>query len=100
MWRCVEAMTNAAPQGTVAIHLRALPTQRELLDRACAEPHKKLADFVLEAACREAEKILCDRRHFVLDDAEFAAFEAALDAPLADNKALQRLLASPSPWDD
>ncbi len=84
---------------TAAINLRALPAQRELIDRACAAAHKKLTDFILEAACREAEHVLCDRRYFVLDDAAFNAFETALDAPLADNRAVRELLAGKAPPD-
>ena len=90
----------AAGRRTSAINLRAFPAQRELIDRACAATHKKLTDFILEAACREAEHVLCDRRYFVLDEDTFDAFEAALDVPLSENKAVQRLLAGKVEWED
>jgi len=61
---------------------------------------KKLTDFILEAACREAEHVLCDRRYFMLDDELFKAFEAALKVPLTDNKAVQKLLAGKAQWED
>ncbi|GAB6040163.1 type II toxin-antitoxin system TacA family antitoxin [Endothiovibrio diazotrophicus] len=94
-------MAHPAPaQRTAANHLRALPVQRELIDRACAAVHKKLTDFVLDAACREAEHVLCDRRQFLLDEQAYAAFEVALDQPLPDNHAVQRLLAHKAPWED
>jgi uncharacterized protein (DUF1778 family) len=93
------AHAATAPR-SAAINLRALPAQRELIDRACEATHKKLTDFVLEAACREAEHVLCDRRYFVLEAEDFDAFEAALDAPLSENKAIQKLLARKAPWDD
>jgi len=62
--------------------------------------HKNLTDFILEAACREAEHVLCDRRYFVLDEESFNAFEAALDVPLTENKAVKRLLSCKTPWED
>ena len=91
---------TAASRRTSAINLRAFPAQRELIDRACAAAHKNLTDFILEAACREAEHVLCDRRYFVLDDESFKAFEAALNVPLSDNKAVRKLLAGKAQWED
>ena len=91
---------STANRRTSAINLRAFPAQRELIDRACAATHKDLTDFILEAACREAEHVLCDRRYFVLDEESFSAFKAALDVPLIDNKAVQRLLAGKAQWED
>jgi uncharacterized protein (DUF1778 family) len=90
---------TAASRRTSAINLRAFPAQRELIDRACAETHKNMTDFILEAACREAEHVLCDRRYFVLDEGAFNAFEAALNVPLNENKAVQKLFARKAPWE-
>ena len=81
------------------INLRALPAQRALIDRASQLTGKSRTDFVLEAACREAENVLLDQRLFILDEAGFAAFEAALSAPVKDNPALRRLLTTPAPWE-
>ena len=58
-----------------------------------------MTDFILEASCREAEQVLCDRRYFVLDEKAFTDFEKALDAPLNENKAVRKLLASKAPWE-
>ncbi len=91
---------TAVNRRTSSINLRAFPAQRELIDRACAATHKKLTDFILEAACREAEHVLCDRRYFALDEESFNAFEAALDIPLSENKAVQKLLAGKAQWED
>lgn len=85
---------------TSAINIRAFPNQRMLIDRACRETHKNLTDFIMDAACREAEHVLCDRRYFILDEESFNAFEAALDVPLSENKAVQKLLACKAPWED
>lgn len=91
---------TVASRRTSSINLRAFPAQRELIDRACVATHKSLTDFILEAACREAEHVLCDRRYFVLDEESFSAFEAALDVPLSENKAVQKLLAGKAQWED
>lgn len=91
------AMKREAP-----INIRALPTQRHLIDRACQVSGKKLSDFVLGAACKEAENILLDQRLFMIDDEAFAAFEVALAAPVKDNPALRTLrtlLATKAPWE-
>ncbi len=90
---------TVASRRTSSINLRAFPAQQELINRACAATHKNLTDFILEAACREAEHVLCDRRFFVLDEEAFNAFEAALDLPLIENKAVQKLMAYKAPWE-
>ena len=54
---------------------------------------------MLEAACLAAENTLLDQRLFLVDDDTFSAFQAQLDAPVADNKKLHNLLNKKSPWD-
>jgi len=92
-------LNKTAARRTSVISLRAFPAQRELIDRACVASHKKMTDFILEASCREAEQVLCNRRYFVLDEKAFTDFEKALDAPLNENKAVRKLLASKAPWE-
>ncbi len=91
--------SNITARRTSMINLRAFPAQRELIDRACAATHKKMTDFILEASCREAEQVLCERRYFVLNEDAFTEFKKALDTPLNENKAVRKLLASKSPWE-
>ncbi len=81
------------------INLRALPAQRLLIDRASQVMGKSRTDFVLEAACREAENVLLDQRLYILNEKDFAAFEAAFAAPVKDNPALRSLLTAPAPWE-
>lgn len=81
------------------INLRVLPAQRLLIDRACKVIGKKRTDFMLDAACREAENILLDQRLFALDQAAFEAFEAALETPVQYNPALRKLLTTKTPWE-
>ena len=90
-----QSTTRDAP-----IHLRALPAQRALIDKAAALLGKNRSDFMLEVACREAENVLLDQRFFHLDAGAFEAFEALLNAPIKDNPALRKLMATRTPWED
>lgn len=92
-------MISQAETRTAPINIRARQAQRDLIDKAAAALHKNRSDFMLEVACREAENVLLDQRFFQLDSVAFAAFQAALEAPVADNPALQELLASKAPWE-
>jgi uncharacterized protein (DUF1778 family) len=83
----------------VSINLRASRQQRTLIDRAAEAVGKSRSDFMLEAARREAEAVLLDRRFFALDAEAFNAFVERLDAsPRADAR-LRRLLREKAPWD-
>lgn len=81
------------------INLRVRPAQRELIDRAAQILDLPRTDFMLEAATRAAENVLLDQRLFMLDASSYQAFEKALNAPVADNPALRRLLATRAPWE-
>lgn len=64
------------------INIRAKASQRDLIDMAANLVAKSRTDFMLDAACREAQDILLDQRLFILDDEQYDAFLAALDAPI------------------
>lgn len=83
----------------VTINLRANRRQRALIDRAAEALGKNRSDFMLEAACREADAVLLDRRFFLLDDKAYRRFIAILDKPPADNPRLRRLLTTKAPWE-
>ena len=83
----------------VMINLRANRTQRAVIDRAAATLGRNRSDFMLEAACREAEAVLLDQRYFTLDEKNFKKFIAALDKPPAENPRLRRLLRTKAPWE-
>jgi len=57
-----------------SINIRALRTQRDLIDKAAAMRNKTRSDFMLEAACHEAENVLLDQRLFQLSGADYDAF--------------------------
>jgi len=81
------------------INLRVSRSQKALIDRAANTLGRNRSDFMLEAACREAESVLLDRRYFNLPEDEFRRFTALLDKPPASNPRLARLLRSKAPWD-
>ena len=93
-----ETRTRARPPRDVAINLRANRRQRALIDRAAEAVGKNRSDFMLEAACREADAVLLDRRLFLLDHKSYRRFITALDKPPAVNPRLRRLLSSKAPW--
>ncbi|MFZ5593295.1 MAG: DUF1778 domain-containing protein [Pseudomonadota bacterium] len=81
-----------------AINLRALPEQRDLIDRAAQLLGKNRSDFMLEAACDKAKAVLLDQVYFNLDADKFQQFIDLLDAPPAPNPGLERLMAVKAPW--
>ena len=81
------------------INIRARKSQRELIDRAAALLNRNRTDFMLDASCREAENVLLDQRLFLLDEQQFAEFDAALQQQFADNEHIQKLLEGNAPWE-
>jgi uncharacterized protein (DUF1778 family) len=81
------------------INLRAKRSQKALIDRAAAALGRNRSDFMLDAACREAETVLLDRRYFSLPAEEFKRFAAMLDKPPISNPKLARLLKTTPPWE-
>ena len=83
----------------VTINLRANRKQRAVIDRAAEKLRKNRFDFMLEAACREAEAVLLDQRYFQLEEKDFNKFVAALDKSPAENPRLRKLLSTKAPWE-
>lgn len=91
--------TKSRERRDAAINLRVSPSQRALIDRAAAVLGKNRSDFLLDAACREADAVLLDRRFFVLDEKDHQRFCEALDKEPSTNPRLRRLMATKAPWD-
>lgn len=87
-----------SPASTV-INLRTPPAQRELIDRAARLQGKSRTDFMLEASSEKAQQVLLDQTLFAVDAKRYKAFVKLMDAPLAGNAAVMRLLAKRSPWE-
>ena len=90
---------SATATRTRVINLRTSESRRALIDRAAAAVGKDRTEFMLEAATREAQSVLLDRRLFQLDEVAFRRFSAALDAAPAGNPRLRKLLAKRAPWE-
>jgi uncharacterized protein (DUF1778 family) len=82
------------------INLRLTSAARDMIDQAAAALGKNRTEFMVEAARREAEAVLVDRRLFGLSKEAFAAFVKALDKPPGENPRLRRLLRTAAPWDE
>lgn len=82
-----------------SINLRVHGQQRDLIDRAVKVLGKSRSDFMLEAACKEAENVLLDRCYFSLEPEEFDRFLAVLDEAPVDNERLRRTLTAQPPWE-
>jgi uncharacterized protein (DUF1778 family) len=85
-------------QEPITISIRAKSGQRDLIDQAADRLGRSRSDFMLEAACRQAEDVLLDQTYFTLDATRFAAFQALLDKPPAPTDRLRRTLKAPAPW--
>jgi uncharacterized protein (DUF1778 family) len=68
----------------------------EFVRRAAEVSHRTLTDFVVEAAVVEADRVLGDRTHFVVEDEQWTRFVELLDRPPQENPGLTKLFAKPS----
>jgi uncharacterized protein (DUF1778 family) len=78
------------------IELRTTETAKELLQRAAQFSQKSVSEFLLDAGLRAAEQTLADRRLFLLDTAQWEAFQEALERPVSEKPRLALLLQEPS----
>jgi uncharacterized protein (DUF1778 family) len=83
----------------ITINLRARAAQKDLIDRAAEAQGKNRTEFVLEAACERAEQVLLDKTFFALDEDKHKEFAAILEAPLANQERVMRLLTKKAPWE-
>lgn len=81
------------------IDIRTTQSVKHTLQEAAAASHKTVSEFLLDSALTQAAEVLADRRLFLLDDAQWDAFLAALDAPSEPMPRLERLLREPGMLD-
>ena len=98
----MPAPTNAEARSAreARINLRASSRQEQLIRAAASASDKTVTDFVLDTAVVQAEKVLADRRYFLLSDEQYDAFEALLAAPVPATPKLDALLAARSPFSE
>ena len=92
--------TSERNQRDERLNLRISAAQQQLIRRGAAALDKSVTDFVLDSATAQAERVLADRRRFVLADEQWVALEALLDAPVRRNPKLRALLSQPTVFDD
>jgi uncharacterized protein (DUF1778 family) len=83
----------------VTISIRAKQNQRDLIDQAAEVAGKNRSDFMLEAACREAEGVLLDRTYFALEGKAFETFKTLIDKALPPGERLRRKMLKKAPWE-
>lgn len=81
------------------LDVRLSPTAKSVLEMAAAARHKSVSEFLLENGLSAAYETLADRRVFVLDDEQWAAFNRLLDAPPKPNSGLGDLAKIAPRWD-
>ena len=67
-----------------------------LVRHAAQTAEQTLTEFVVDAAVVEAERLLADRREFVLDAEQWERFVELLDRSPQHNPGLEKLFAKPS----
>jgi uncharacterized protein (DUF1778 family) len=94
----VRRSKPAPERRDATINLRLPARMRDLIDSAAAANGTTRTEFVLESARRRAIDVMLDRRLFLLDDADWQAFQRALDRPPPSNASLKALMARKPPW--
>jgi len=81
------------------LDLRLTRQAKSTLRAAATACRRSVSEFVLESALARADEALADRRIFTLNDVQWKAFLAALDAPPRPLPRLERLLKEPGFFD-
>ncbi|MBI3145170.1 MAG: DUF1778 domain-containing protein [Pseudogulbenkiania sp.] len=92
-------MSTGNVSKTERIDVRASSSVKHLLQEAARVCHKSVTEFLLDAGVAAANHALADRRHFVVDDDKWAAFQQALDRPVQAKPRLKKLLSEPGVLD-
>lgn len=79
------------------LNLRLSTASDELIRGAAESRGKSVSDYVTEAALDRARQDLADQKHFVLEEASWDAFVAALDRPARVNQRLVALFEAHPP---
>lgn len=88
-------MSSSTLSKTDRIDVRTSAAVKQLLQEAARASHKNVSEFLLDAGITAATQTLAERRQFVLDDAQWEAFQEALDRPVQAKPRLKNLLREP-----
>lgn len=93
-------MAHAQTKEAISINIRAKSSQRDLIDQAAERLGRSRSEFMLNAACRQAEEVLLDQAFFTVNTTTFEKLQSLLDQPLPATDKLRRLLKTKAPWDN
>lgn len=82
------------------LNIRTNNEDKNLINKAAILSKKTITDFVLDAACREAEEVLFNKKWYNLEEERFTEFMNLLDMPIKENKKLCKLLNKKTLWED
>jgi len=88
-------MSTRTPAKSERIDVRVSGPVKQLLQEAARACHKNVSEFPLDAGVTAATQTLADRRRFELDEAQWRAFQEALDRPVQGKPRLKKLLNEP-----
>ena len=77
---------------TERIDVRVSGPVKQLLQEAARACHKNFSEFLIDAGVSATAQTLADRRQFSLSEAQWRAFQEALDRPVQTKPRLKRLL--------
>jgi uncharacterized protein (DUF1778 family) len=83
--------------GRISLHID--PDIRAVIDQAAALSNKTRTDFMIDAAYHVAQEVLLDQRLFLLNDEQWNAFNAKLDAHPKSNEKLLQLFKKKASWE-
>lgn len=72
-------MKHKHAKESVFINIRAKIHQRDLIDQAAKRVGRSRSNFMLDAACRQAENTLLDQAFFTVDTNVFKKLQDLLD---------------------
>lgn len=85
------ALSRAEQRRDRRFQLRATASEEELIRVAAERQGVSVTEFIMRSAREKAEEALADQTRFVLDDARWKKFIAALDRPAQERPRLRRL---------
>ena len=92
-------MAVARATKNVRVDIRIPASAKSLIAQAAKARHQSLSEFMLQQSIAAAEMALLDQRVFMLDDADWDALNAMLDAPARELPELSKALSAKPIWD-
>ncbi len=96
----ISPQTASPPTASPIVSVRVSQSERDLLESAATHARTSLSDFVRRKGIEAAELELLDARVVTIPAADWARFEAWVDAPAKDVPALRTLAATRPAWQD